>query len=419
MIARDNSPAPPELDTKPILARRISLPLLTFYGLGTILGAGIYVLAGKVAAVSGLLAPLAFLLAALVAAVTGLSYCQLVVNYPKSAGEVCYVDEGFHWPVLSQLVGFLVVFTGVVSAATLANGFVGYLSSFIDIQPTLAIMGVLLAMTALAVWGIAESLWLAALITVIELSGLFLLVGFNLDVLADFPARAGELLVPDTGVQWVAAMSGAFLAFYAFIGFEDMVNIVEEVKQPERVMPKAIVIALALSTLMYLWVAVVAVLAMPLEQLSASGAPLKDLLQAQHPQVAQWVGVISLFAIVNGVLIQLIMASRVLYGMADQGRAPSWLAQVWGVTRTPAVATLLMGGLTLLAAVWLPLVTLAKATSFIILVIFTLVNLALIRLRQRPGFVPLSSIPSWPILGALLCLVLLSFQLIELLSASS
>lgn len=403
----------------PVLARRISLPLLTFYGLGTILGAGIYVLAGKVAAVSGLLAPLAFLLAALVAGVTGLSYCQLVVNYPKSAGEVCYVDEGFHWPRLSQLVGFLVVFTGMVSAATLANGFVGYLGSFMPVQPTVAIILVLAAMTALAIWGIAESLWLAALITVIELSGLFLLVGFNLDVLESLPARAGDLLVPDSPMQWGAAMGGAFLAFYAFIGFEDMVNIVEEVKEPERTMPKAIVIALLLSSLMYLWVAIVAVLAMPLDQLSASGAPLKELLQSEHPKVAQWVGVISLFAIVNGVLIQLIMASRVLYGMADQGRAPRWLAQVWAVTRTPALATLLMGGLTLLAALLLPLVTLAKATSFIILIIFTLVNLSLVRLRRQPHFVALSSIPSWPVLGAILCLGLLSFQIMELITASS
>ncbi len=400
------------------LARRISLPLLTFYGLGTILGAGIYVLAGKVAAVSGVLAPLAFLLAALVAAITGLSYCQLVVNYPKSAGEVVYVDKGFRRPALSQLVGFLVVFTGIVSAATLANGFVGYLNSFITVHPTFAIFFVLILMTALAIWGIAESLWLAAAITVIELSGLLLLVGFNLDVLLLLPERAGDLLVPDSGMEWAAAVSGAFLAFYAFIGFEDMVNIVEEVKQPRRTMPIAIVLALALSTLMYLWVAVVAVLAMPLDELAASGAPLKDLLQVQHPVVARWVGVISLFAIVNGVLIQLIMASRVLYGMAEQGRAPKRFAQVWAKTRTPALATVVVGGITCLAALWLPLVTLAKATSFIILVIFTLVNLALIQVRKKPDFVLLDRVPSWPILGAILCMALLGFQLTQLITRS-
>ncbi|MAZ89215.1 MAG: amino acid permease [Cellvibrionaceae bacterium] len=400
----------------PILARRISLPLLTFYGLGTILGAGIYVLAGKVAAASGLLAPLAFVMAATVAGITGLSYCQLVVNYPKSAGEVCYVDEGFHRAWLSRLVGALVVFTGIVSAATLANGFVGYLNSFVGVSPVLTIFVLMLVMTAVAVWGIAESLWLAAAITLIELSGLFLLIGFNVDVLALFPEHAAQLWLPSSGGQWFAVISGAFLAFYAFIGFEDMVNIVEEVKSPQTTMPRAILWALTLSTLLYVWVAVVAVLAMPLDELSASDAPLKALLQNNHPQVAAWVGVISLFAIVNGVLIQLIMASRVLYGMADQGRAPKVFSRVWSRTRTPVIATLVVGAITLMAALWLPLVTLAKATSFIILVIFTLVNFSLLRLRKQPGFVPLTSVPSWPLLGAVLCLGLLGFQLVDVFS---
>ncbi len=409
-----NTAAP--ANDKPALARRISLPLLTFYGLGTILGAGIYVLAGKVAAAAGLLAPLSFVMAATVAGITGLSYCQLVVNYPRSAGEVCYVDEGFHRAWLSRLVGALVVFTGIVSAATLANGFVGYLNSFFSLSPALTILALMLLMTAVAVWGIAESLWLAAVITLIELSGLFLLIGFNLEVLTLLPDQMAQLWVPNSGAQWFAVTSGAFLAFYAFIGFEDMVNIVEEVKSPQTTMPKAILWALILSTLLYVWVAVVAVLAMPLSELAESGAPLKALLQTDHPQVATWVGVISLFAIVNGVLIQLIMASRVLYGMADQGRAPKVFSRVWSLTRTPVIATVSVGIVTLMVALWLPLVTLAKATSFIILVIFTLVNFSLLRLRRQPDFVPLTSVPSWPLLGALLCLGLLGFQLTDVLT---
>ncbi len=409
-----NTAAP--TNEQPALARRISLPLLTFYGLGTILGAGIYVLAGKVAAAAGLLAPLSFVMAATVAGITGLSYCQLVVNYPRSAGEVCYVDEGFHRAWLSRLVGALVVFTGIVSAATLANGFVGYLNSFFSVSPALTILALMLLMTTVAVWGIAESLWLAAVITLIELSGLFLLIGFNLEVLTLLPDQMAQLWVPNSGAQWFAVTSGAFLAFYAFIGFEDMVNIVEEVKSPQTTMPKAILWALIVSTLLYVWVAVVVVLAMPLSELAESGAPLKALLQTDHPQVATWVGVISLFAIVNGVLIQLIMASRVLYGMADQGRAPKVFSRVWSLARTPVIATVCVGLLTLMVALWLPLVTLAKATSFIILVIFTLVNFSLLRLRRQPDFVPLTSVPSWPLLGALLCLGLLGFQLTDVLT---
>lgn len=398
----------------PTLSREIGLVLLTLYGLGTILGAGIYVLVGKVAANAGMLAPLAFVVAAIIAAITGLSYCQLVINYPKSAGEVSYIEQGFRRPALSNLTGYLVVFTGVVSAATLANGFSGYLSSFMAVTHSAAIIAVVVLMTGLAIWGIAESLWLAAVITVIEVSGLFIILAFNADVVTQLPSRAASLLVPLSLGDAMAVMSGAFLAFYAFIGFEDMVNIVEEVKQPERIMPKAIVLALSIATVLYLCVAVVAVLGLPLEQLEHSSAPLRELLEQKHAGAARWVGVISLFAIVNGVLIQIIMASRVLFGMAQQQRAPKAFGKVSARTRTPVIATVVVGSLVLLAALWLPLVTLAKTTSFIILVIFTLVNVALWRLRKRDDFKVSPDIPHWPRLGAVLCVALLLIQVVSL-----
>lgn len=395
----------------PRLVRRIGLPLLTFYGLGTILGAGIYVLVGKVAASAGLLAPLAFLLAASVAAVTALSYCQLVVVFPKSAGEAHYVDQGFKRRWLTILVGYLVILTGIVSAATLANGFVGYLSSFVELPRVMVISIVVVSMGLIAFWGIAESLWLAAVITIIEFSGLLLVVFLAGGSLSHLPQQWDALLIPMSVEQVFMVASGAFLAFYAFIGFEDMVNVVEEVKEPKKTMPKAIILALVVSSALYLLISLVAVLGLPLSRLSASEAPLRDLLAEQYPLAGGWVGLISLFAIINGVLIQVIMASRVLYGMADQGNAPALFSRVSPITHTPGIATLVVVILLLFFAIWLPLITLAKMTSFVILIIFTLINVSLWYLIRRRAIAKDQRLTCWPILGAGLCLALLIFQL--------
>ncbi|MFL0801701.1 MAG: amino acid permease [Agarilytica sp.] len=413
-MTQDASANTPDAQDPPILARRIGLGLLTFYGLGTILGAGIYVLVGKVAGSAGLLAPLAFIVSALVAGVTAFSYSQLVVRYPKSAGEAYYVEQSFRVPWLSILVGYLVVFTGVVSAATLANGFVGYLSSFIAIPHFFGVAAVVLVMGAIAFWGIAESLWLAAVITVVEISGLILVVMFAGDNLVEFPQHWQSMLVPSDIAQLSMVISGAFLAFYAFVGFEDMVNVVEEVKSPERNMPSAIILALGVSTFLYVLVAIVAVLGMPLDELVASKAPLRELLETDNPNVGKGIAVISLFAIVNGVLTQIIMASRVLYGMARQGRAPEVLADVSKFTKTPSIATFIVVALIFGFALWLPLVALAKTTSFIILVIFTLVNVALWQLQRSGQMGAPQGLPSWPKVGALLCIGLLVFQVTSL-----
>lgn len=246
--------------------------------------------------------------------------------------------------------------------------------------------------------------------------GLLLVVVLGGESLAEFPKQWQSLLIPSAYVELGMILSGAFLAFYAFIGFEDMVNVVEEVRQPQDTMPKAILLALMISSAMYFLVAVVALLGLPLDQLSASDAPLRDLLEVEHPLAGQLIGGISLFAIINGVLIQIIMASRVLYGMADQGSAPSVLANVWSVTRTPWLATLVVVALLLVFALWLPLVTLAKTTSFVILVIFTLVNIALWVLLRQEKVEKAVRLPCWPIFGAMLCLGLLLFQLSSLLS---
>lgn len=400
------------------LARRIGLPLLTCYGLGTILGAGIYVLIGKVAGNAGMLAPMSFLVAAIVAGVTALSYCQLTVLYPRSAGEAYYVEASFNYALLTKIVGYLVIFTGIVSAATLTRGFLGYLTTFIELPTLIGVFLVVGLMGGLALWGISESLWVAGFLTLLEVLGLLVVIWIAGDSLLLIPEHLSELTLPAGGGAWIGMFAGAFLAFYAFIGFEDMVNIVEEVKQPEKNMPVSILLALSISAVLYILIALIALLGMPLAELSASDAPIYDLVNQSHTQAATWIALISLLAIVNGVLAQIIMASRVLYGMSIQKRAPKLFGAVSEATRTPWVATLCVSALTAGFAIWLPIEQLAKTTSFIVLCVFTLVNLALWRVQniETEEFLATGAkLPSFPIIGAALCIGLLLFQIANML----
>lgn len=401
-----------------ILARRINQPLLILYGLGTILGAGIYVLIGKVASVAGLLAPLSFIFAAFIAWLTALSYSKLVVLFPKSAGEAVYIEQSFQKKWLTLMVGILIILTGIVSAATLANGFIGYFSLLISVNENLAIAIVIIVLTGLAVWGIVESLMVAALITAIEVIGLLIVLLFCGDVLVALPENFDQLFIPKSSAQLIGVLSGTFLAFYAFIGFEDMVNVVEEVKQPEHTMPKAILWVVILSTSLYVLIALVAVFSLPLDELSKSKAPLAEMLTQKNIGAAKIVSLISVFAIVNGVLIQIIMASRVCYGMSKHYGGPAWLHYVSSLTQTPVLATVLIGLIVLLFALFFPLIVLAKFTSFIILIVFALVNLSLWKI-QRENYKKaaqervfyITKIKSYPVLAALLCIGMLVFQL--------
>ena len=234
------------------LKRSLSLPLITFYGLGTIIGAGIYVLIGEVAGRAGMYAPFAFLLAAVVAAFSAFAYAELSARYPLSAGEAIYVKEAFHRRWLTIATGWSVVLIGTVSAAALANGFIGYLRLFVRLPNWLAISLLVVGLGLLAAWGISQSVWVATIITLVELGGLLIVLFVARDGLAVLPQRWGELIPPPTADVWTGIALGGFLAFYAFIGFEDMVNVAEEVKNPRRNLPLAIILALCVSTLLYM-----------------------------------------------------------------------------------------------------------------------------------------------------------------------
>jgi len=394
------------------LKRSLSLWLILFYGLGNILGAGIYVLVGKVAGSAGLFAPAAFFVASLVAAFTALSYAELVARYPLSAGEAVYVQKGLGLPALSVVVGLLIVLMGAVSAATIARGFVGYLDVLIELPDAVAITLLVAVLGATATWGIVESVRIAALVTLIELLGLGLVLAVAGHNLASIPERLPELIPPMDPVIWQGILFGAFLAFYAFIGFEDMVNVAEEVRNPERNLPLAILLALGITTLLYAAVSLTAVLTVAPEQLSASDAPLATVYEHATGRKPVVLSIISIFAVVNGALIQIIMGSRILYGMSRQGWLPPLFGRVWSKTRTPVVATIATAGVVLVLALWLPLVTLAKSTSFLVLIVFSLVNLSLLRIKRRdPHPQGLRVIPRWvPAGGIIVSLGLLLFQ---------
>ena len=378
--------------------------------MGTIIGAGIYVLIGKVAAVSGVSTAYAFLLSGFIAMFSALSYAELASRFPQSSGESAYVSKAFNRDFLARIVGWMVVLTGIVSSATLANGFLGYLNVFIDISSTAAIISLILALTALSAWGIKESVFLIAAITLLEVGGLIFVV-----LLADgnngIPwSKIVEL--PWSPTEASSILVGSFLAFYAFIGFEDMDNVAEEVKEPRKTIPIAIIWAVVLSTLLYVIVAAVAIRHMPIADLAKSDAPLADII-SQSGYSPVWISLISLIAVINGILVQLIMASRVLYGMGKQGLAPEILSRVNSRTQTPIISTLIIALFILIFALWLPLITLAKITSFFMLSIFTLMNISLIVVKRKDKeTLGVTTFPIWvPIIGTFLCLMLLVAQI--------
>jgi len=313
------------------------------------------------------------------------------------------------------------ILIGMVSAATLVNGFVGYLHVFMDAPPWLVITLLVFGMGALAAWGITESVIAAALITLIELGGLIFILAVTGSHLAELPVRFTEFVPPADLQIWNGIILGAFLAFYAYIGFEDMVTVAEETKEPTRNLPRAILLAFAVATVLYMLVALAAVLALPADELARTAAPFALLYTQATGQAPTVISIISLFAVVNGALIQIIMASRIMYGMSREG----WLHQTFGkvhpVRRTPLLATAFVTLCVLVLALWLPLITLAKVTSFITLIAFSLINLALLRIkRSEPCPDGIHIYPLWvPWAGFLSSFAFVIFQVATVLRSYS
>ena len=400
----------PTARVQPALVRSLNLTLAVLFGLGVTIGAGIYVLIGATAGRAGMHAPLAFLLAGFVMAPTAASFAEFASRMPVSAGEAAYVRAGFGSEQLAQIIGLMVIAVGVVSAAAIAKGSAGYIREFVDLPTGIVIAGVVILMGAVAALGILQSVAIAGLMTLIEIVGLLVIIFYGATKSPDVITRLPEIWI---GLSNFAAVTGvlsaSMLAFFAFIGFEGLANIAEEVKDPQRTLPKAIFLTLAISTLFYILVVWIALVSVPRDELAAARAPLSLVFQRVTGASPFAISAIAIVATVNGIIALMVMASRVIYGMADRNLLSSVFAAVSPRTRTPLNATAVVVAVVLVLALTFPLEGLAETTSRLGLIIFAFVNAALVLLKRKdrpmdPGtfVVPIEV----PFVGCVLCVAL-------------
>jgi amino acid transporter len=381
----------------PQLRRSLGFWGLAFYGIGDILGAGIYALVGKVAGVAGAASWSAFTVALVVAGLTALTYAELGGRFPRSAGESFFTQQAFGRPGLSLVVGWVVLCSGILSLATVSVAFGGYMSGLVPGLPSkVTVVGILLLLAAINFRGMRESSTTNIVATMVELTGLLIVIVVG----ALFLNRESNQGITQTieasrDVDWTGIARGAALGFFAFIGFEDMVNVAEEVKEPERNMPRAILTALGVTGIVYLLVVVVATSVVAPATLAESKAPLLSVVQRSTDAVPDRLfTLIALFAVANTGLLNFIMGSRLIYGMSRQGLLPSALGKVH--PKRP-----LSGTLTYLAG----------TTSLLLLLVFFTLNLSLIAIKRRDGE-PVRTFCAprvVPVVGALTCLGLMPF----------
>jgi amino acid transporter len=399
----------------PALRRRLNLPLLVLYGVGITVGAGIYVLIGSVAGHAGIYAPWSFLIAAVIMAFTVASYAELSIHFPVSAGEAAYVRHAFKSRRLSILTGLTTIVIGMISSATVAVGSAGYISQFIDAPRSLIVVAVVLILGLIAAWGILESVVLASIFTLIEVGGLLAIIAAA--ALADFPVVSTIMQPPPMALaQWSGIFFASLLAFFAFIGFEDLANVVEEAKTPHLHIPQAMFLTLLISTVLYIAVAVIAVSAVSPERLASSAAPLSLVFQEVAGINPTAISAIAIVATLNTILAQMTMATRVIYGMARQGDLPAFFGEVHIKTATPLAATVFMTGMVIVLALVFPFEALAESTSLATLAVFVMVNASLLRLRcQRTApFTSHLGVPTWvPVAGIVSSLAMIASALLS------
>jgi APA family basic amino acid/polyamine antiporter len=395
----------------------ITRTMLLFFIVGDILGGGIYALVGEVGDKVGGAFWTAFAAAGVVAAFTAASYAELVSKYPYAGGAALFVHRAFKRPLLTFLIAFAVMSSGVASAATLATAFGGdYLSEFVDLPTVLVGLAVIAVLSLINFRGIKESVSFNLGCTAIELGGLLLVAAIGAAFLLDGggdPGRAFEFKDGDGPLLLV--ISGASLAFYALIGFEDSVNVAEETPDAPATFPRTLFLGLGIAGAAYLLVTVVASMAVPTDTLAGSDGPLLEVVQLGPLAVNTKVfSAIALFALVNGALINMVMASRLLYGMAEQDVVPRWFGQVHPQRRTPWAGVLFAGALAAVLVVVGDLETLADTTVLLLLLAFVGVHLSVLVLRRTP--VDHEHFRAWtgfPVLGALSCLALIVQKLVE------
>ncbi|NLX39209.1 MAG: amino acid permease [Methanothrix sp.] len=390
------------------LKRDLGLFEVTLSGVGIILGAGIYALIGKAAELAGNSVWIAFALAALIAVFTGLSYAELSSIFPRASAEYEYTNRAFG-KRLAFVIGWLIIFSGVIGASTVALGFGGYFEALTGASALPSAVLLILALSIILLWGIKISAWFAIVFTLIETVGLLIVICIGVPHLGSV-----DYLDMPNGLRGV--FEAAALIFFAYMGFEEMVKLSEETRDPERNMPLALMAALAITILLYILVALSVVSVVPPEVLAASAAPFAEVAaEALGPEAFVVVSAIALFATANTVLLMLLAASRIAYGMAESASLPTVLDRVHPGRRTPMVAIVAVMLLSIAFLFSGDIAFVASANDFILFATFVVINASLITLRRkepelpRPFRVPFAFgwVPVLPVLGILTCLFLI------------
>jgi len=399
------------------LKREMGIGGLVFYGTGTILGAGIFVVIGEVLSQAGPAAPLAYAFAGFVALFTALSFAEVGARVPTAAGPIDYLENAFGERFnLPSIIGWLLVAANVVSGATITTGFVSYLDSFVEVPGWLATIGLVAIVGAISAAGMKQAAWFMTSTTILGLVTLVAILWFTRDGLLAWPDRiAGEELLSGSGATLTGVLAGAFLAIYSFIGFGDMAQTAEELKHPKRDLPRGIVITIVIVFAFYLLIATALAGLRDLEEIAQADAPLVFAATRDEAFPVLPLVLTSLLVIVNGAMTHLVAASRLLMDLGRDGRGgvPGKLGKVSDRPDTPLAATALVLLVVLGLALFIPLGTLASATSLVILMVFGLVNAALWRLKRRsqPKEVPNLWI-GVPIIGLALCVLTIAGQIL-------
>ncbi len=407
-----HTPRPPSAEAGPDsspLRPALTTTLLYFFILGDVLGAGVYVLVGQVAAESGPAVWLPLAVALGLALLTAASYAELATHFPRAGGASHYATLAYG-PFVGFLAGFCMLAAGVVSVAALARGFAGdYLTEFVSLPLVPVALVFLAGLALLNLRGISASTRANAVATVIEVGGLLLVIGLGIWIMARGDADLGRLTevgTPGSGPA-AAVLSGAVLAYYSFVGFETSVNVAEETRDPRRSYPRALFGALLTAGAVYVLVGCVAAAAVPTHTLVHSSGPLLEVVKAAGAVPPRVFSVVALIAVANGALLTGIMTSRLAFGMARDGLLPSALTRVLPGRRTPWAAITATTTLSLLLALTGSVATLAATLVLLLLVVFFIVNTAALVLRRRPGGREHFRAPApVPALGALSCVVL-------------
>ena len=394
---------------QPELKRAIGPKLLLFFIIGDILGTGIYALTGSVAGKIGGALWLPFLLAFVVAFLTAFSYLELVGKYPRAAGAALYTNKAFGINFLTFMVTFTVMASGVTSAATAAKAFGDtYLKEFIEL-PTWAVAGAfILGLALINFRGVGESVKTNVALTIIEISGLLLIIGVGLYAVARGQGEPSRLVEINTGetTAFLAITAATSLAFFAMVGFEDSVNMAEECHDPPRIFPRAMLLGMGIAAAIYVVVAVLSSLLVPANVLAeAKSSALFRVLEAGAPGFPLGVfAVIGLFAVINSALINMLMASRLLYGMANERILPRVFGRVHEGRRTPWVSIVFTSVIAIILVVSADITLLGGTTALLLLGVFTIVNIAVLVLRRDPVDHDHFRAPFWtPWAGMVLC----------------